>query len=432
MNVYNETTLVREHYVIVRVNALDAAKTTSSDRGGIESVPIIGDVVSQRRLQKQLDSQQHTDTMLDLLRQRVDSLATKLGTLDDIKATPLSAVQYSQVIADYYRTANVYANGDFNSLVRESPLPGKYEDPEHYVSHEHIRGTGAASRSSWSRPTVSADGGSQTTDDETPSTDLICQLIEDSPVPILSGEERGERFKSLLTPDSIDAASNPGHITINGDVHTATLWIDEWPEVPSDGMLKEIVAYGKPGVDVMISTHLTGLDKSSAKRDMRNKVNSLKAKWKDAEAKDHITASRKKREYETAKEIDEALAASDHGLFEAGCYITVRAEDKSDLNEAISAIKSRLSEAPAHARGVRADYNHLSGFLSTAPVAQDHLDRRVKMRGDGLASIFPYASHNLVEQGGIEVGTHEERHEPAILDLFGRIRLQLRHLREHR
>jgi len=420
VNIYNETTLVREHYVIVRVNALDAAKTTSDDRGGIESVPILGDIVSERRLQKQLESEEHTDTMLDLLRQRMDSLANKLTTLDDIKATPLSSVNYAQVIADYYRTANVYANDDFNSLVRESPLPGEYEDPEHDVEHEYARGTGAASRGGWSQPTMSADGGSQTIGGEEQTSGRIRQLVEDSPVPILSDEQRDERFKSLLTPESVDAASDPGHITINGDVHTATLWIDEWPEVPSDGMLKEIFAYGKPGVDVTISTHLTGLDKSSAKRDMRNKVNSLKAKWKDAESKDHITASRKKREYQTAKEIDEALAESDHGLFEAGCYITVRAEDESDLNEAISAIKSRLSEAPAHARGVRADYNHLAGFRSTAPVAQDHLDRRVKMRGDGLASIFPYASHNLVESGGIEVGTHEERNEPTILDLFGR------------
>jgi hypothetical protein len=49
------------------VNALDAAKTTSDDRGGIESVPILGDVVSERRLRKQLESEEHTDTMLDLL-----------------------------------------------------------------------------------------------------------------------------------------------------------------------------------------------------------------------------------------------------------------------------------------------------------------------------------------------------------------------------
>lgn len=422
VNISNETTLVREHYVVVRVNALDAAKTTSDDRGGIEGVPVIGDWVSQRRLQKQLDRQEHTDTMLDLLRQRMNSLSNKLATLDDIKATPLSSANYAKVIADYYQTANVYANGDFNALIRESPLPGEYDDPEHDVSHEHVRGTGAASRSGWSRPSVSTDGGTTMSAGAQP-TSRVKQLIEDSPVPILSDEERSERFKSLLTPDAVDAASDPGHITIDpeGDaVHAATLWVDEWPEVPSDGMLKEIFAYGKPGVDVTISTHLTGLNKSSAKRDMKNKVNSLKAKWKDAEAKDHITAPRKKREYETAQEINDALAESDHGLFEAGTYITVRSDDESDLNEAISAIKSRLSEAPAHARGVRADYNHLAGFRSTAPVGEDHLDRRVKMRGDGLASIFPYASHNLVEQGGIEVGTHEDRHEPTILDIFGR------------
>ena len=422
VNIYNETTLVREHYVIVRVDPLDAAKTTSNDRGGIESVPVIGEVVAQRRLQDQLDSQEHTDTMLDLLRQRMNSLANKLTTLDDIKATPLSSVEYARVVADYYRTANVYANGDFNSLVRESPVPGAYEDPEYDISHEHTRGTGAASRDGWSRPTMSADGGSAAIGGETQTQNngRLRQLIEGSPVPILSDEDREERFKSLLTPDSVDAASEPGHITINGDVHAATLWLDEWPEVPSDGMLKEIFSYGKPGVDVTISTHLTGLDKSDAKRDMKNKVNSLKAKWKDAESKDHITAPRKKREFETAQEINDALAESDHGLFEAGTYITVRSRDEQDLNEAISAIKSRLSEAPAHARGVRADYNHLAGFRSTAPVGQDHLDRRVKMRGDGLASIFPYASHNLVESGGIEVGTHEDRHEPTILNLFGR------------
>ena len=434
VNIYNETTLVREHYVIVRVDALDAARTTSSDQGGLAGVPIIGDTLSQRRLQDQLDSDEHTDTMLDLVRQRVNSLASKLSTLEDIQASPLSSVSYAQVLADYYRTANVYANRDFKSLVREAPVPGEYDDPEYDVDHSTIRGTGAASRSGWSRPSVSADGGTEAVEAEPqanggntaiggevePERGRIGRLISESPIPILDGKVRDERFKSLLAPEKVDPAPDPGYITLDDDVHAATLWLDEWPDVPTNGMLKEIFSYGKPGVDVTISTHLTGLDKSSAKRDMTNKVNSLKAKWKDAESKDHITATRKKREYETAKEINEALASSDHGLFEAGTYITIRSRDVGDLNEGVSAIKSRLSEAPAHARGIRADYNHLDGFKSTAPIGRDHLDRRVKMRGDGLASLFPYASHNLVEPQGIEVGTHEERHEPTILDLFGR------------
>ena len=36
VSIHDETTLVREHYVIVRVDALDAARTTSSDRGGLD------------------------------------------------------------------------------------------------------------------------------------------------------------------------------------------------------------------------------------------------------------------------------------------------------------------------------------------------------------------------------------------------------------
>jgi hypothetical protein len=421
VNIYNETTLVREHYVIVKVDPTEAAKTISDDRGGIESIPYFGDILTQRRLNKQRDSAEHAQTMLDLLRQRVDSLANKLGTLDGISTSRLSSVTYSQVIADYYQTANVYANGDFGALIRESPIPGEHEDPEHDVSHEHVRGTGAASRSGWSRPSVSADGGSTTIGDETQSTGRVKSLIEESPVPILNDTERSERYKSLLTPERIDPTPDPGHITLdpNGEtVHSATVWVDEWPDIPKDGMLREIFAYGKPGVDVTVSTHLTGLDKSDAKSDLRNTVNSLQAKWKDAEKKDHITADRKKREYETAKDVKDALEDSDHGLFDVGCYITVQASDLDDMNEAVNAIKTRLSEAPAHARGIRADYNHLAGFRSTAPVAEDHLDHRMQMRGDGLAALFPYANNNLAEPGGIEVGTHQNRQEPTVLNIF--------------
>jgi hypothetical protein len=421
VNIYNETTLVREHYVVVKVDPSEAAKTISDDRGGIESVPYFGDYITQRRLKKQRDSAEHTETMLDLLRQRIDSLANKLGTLDDISTARLSSVAYSQVIADYYQTANVYANADFGALIRESPVPGEYEDPEHDISHEHVRGTGAASRDGWSRPSVSADGGSTTIGGGTPSTNRAKQLIEESPIPILNDKERNERYKSLLTPERIDPTPDPGHITLdpNGEtVHSATIWVDEWPDIPEDGMLREIFAYGKAGVDVTISTHLTGLDKSDAKSDLRNTVNSLQAKWKDAEKKDHITADRKKRNYETARDVKDALEDSDHGLFDVGCYITVQANKLSHMNEAVNAIKTRLSEAPAHARGIRADYNHLAGFRSGAPVAEDRLDKRTKMRGDGLAALFPYANNNLAEPGGIEVGTHENRQEPTVLNIF--------------
>ncbi|EMA52021.1 VirB4 family type IV secretion system protein [Halococcus salifodinae] len=425
VDLFQETTLVREHYVVVAVTPEEAAASISTDRGGLVSVPWLGDWVQRRRVRKHRDTDDHTRTMIDILEQRVAHLERKLGRLEGISTRALPATEYSRVIADYYQAANVYAYSDFSALVRSAPVPSGNADPEYELSYAYLDPDGDHPSTeatddrprSHPQPPTAADGSGTIS----PPTNAGRGSFPPASVDLVTQpDELPNHYRSLLAPAECNR-SNPGYIDLDGGAMcSATLVIEKWPEAPADGMLREVLSYGKPGVNVSVATHIEGMDKNLAKSKMENAEQSLKAKKNDAERRESFRTGRIRRKFEAARDISESLNDTDHGLFDAATYVSVRAPTEEGLEEAVTAIKTRLKEAPANARAIRVDHNQTAGFQSTAPVAEDQLDRTVKMLGNGVAALFPWATHNLSEPSGVTIGTHEDRHEPTVVDLFNR------------
>lgn len=372
INLYDQTTFSREHYLVVTVEP-DAAADMGAEDGGLASVPGIGRLFTRTQTRQHTDAER-TRILEGKLEQRVNRLARSLRGLDDIKAYPLQSGEASKVIADYYWGVDAYSQADFAALVRGAPLPADEDsgDPEYALDHA---------------TTVAVDGA-----------------------------DREAHYRSLIAPNELDRSS-PDHLEIDDTVAAATIAVRDWPSIPTDGMFSSVLAAPDPGVSVTMATHYEPAD---AGADMERTKASLEQKWKDAEERGSFRAGKHKRDYLAAKDITDTLNASDRALFDAGTYLSVRAPDEQALDEAVDDVLSTLQETPANARGARIINNHLSAFQTTAPVGADLLGQRQKMRDDGLAATFPWATHNLSEAGGIEVGTHQDREEPTVVDFFNR------------
>lgn len=123
INLYEKTKHVREFYLLVSVDAGEVVLDRSAEEGGLGSIPGVGWLVEKNRLRKQADSAEHVDAMLRKLTRRVDTLSTELQRIDGLTTIPLSAMEFSEHVADYYRPTNVQAYDEFESCIRGAPVP---------------------------------------------------------------------------------------------------------------------------------------------------------------------------------------------------------------------------------------------------------------------------------------------------------------------
>ena len=408
-----ETTLSREYYVIVEVKPEEAVVSIDDDEG-LASLPKIGEFVKQRRLAEQEGSGEHLRDLLSTLTGRMHDLAQSLRSLEAIKTHPISSSEFSQVLADYYRGEDVHSYADFTSLIREAPVPAVEEegdDSEYGVSYDHLTTyDGQRGRSAAARP--AADGGATLPESVPP------ELNGGAAANIaLDDAEFEHHYRTRLAPDELDKRSRD-ELVIDRDWHSMTLCIRDWPDRPQLGMLEDVLNYDQPGVRVTVSTHINGLDIKNERRRLKSTTQSLKQKADSADESGSPLSERRRREYEAAQDVKEAIEDANAGLFATNTYIELRAPTTELINEAARQIKSRLKELNASVKPM--SYNHDTGYQTVAPTVEDKGYNPVKMLGGGLAALIPWTSHNLIEPGGVEIGTHADRCEPTIMDLMNR------------
>lgn len=414
VELYEQTTLSRTHYVGVSVSELDTTAEFVEDRGGLATVPVVGSMKRKREANAQKDDDAHARAMCDKLTSRVDRMTKAIRGMDGVKAAPLSSVRATQVIADHYGREDAFAYDDYASLIRQAPLVyGKEDDPEYPITHEH--GSDTAPGRAATDGGVAAQQGYQ--NGISPRSRTVADVVGNEP------DALSNHYKSLLAA-KFDT-SDPGHVRIDNRTLASTIVVRNWPRVPTYGMFSNLLAASKPGVEIILSVQ--------AERDetdnMDQKVLSLEQKWEKAEEDGSFTKERDKQKYETAKDINETRKAPNKAMFEVSAYITVKSDltsapddmDPEDWhNDTVASAKRRLQEKPANAGGVRVDYNQMAGLHSSAPMVKDVIGETAMMKDMGLASVYPWHAKNLTDPNGVVVGRHRERDEPTVLDIYNR------------
>ena len=390
-NMYEQTTTQRDHYIIVEVDKHAAAQAMSSDAKGLGDIPILGEIITTGQAERRKDNNRLTSLMVEVLERRMDGLAKQLGRLDGISARCLPSTEYVQVIANHYRTDDVYRIKNFQALVRRSPITNGTGDPEYTISHyEDIEGISSI-----------------TTDED----------------------ELEHHLKTLVTPENFAPERKPirDKIVVDRTRESATISVTGWPEVPDLAFLEPVYQYTHPGVEMTIATHFEHKPHTEAKRDAKNQENSLEDKLDGKLGS--VFEERLERELREAREFTEAIEWSDFGVFNAGLYITLTAPAQSDterdelgtsadtLTEAIEDVKLILNEECGF-DSERITHKHEAGWQTTAPVANNELGTNVTVLGDGLARQFPYRYRNLSEPGGVKIGIHEYLKEPTVVNIL--------------
>lgn len=417
VHTYQETTFVREHYVLVKFRPDELVFEDADASGGLGNIWGVGKLLTKRELNKRAADDTAIDGLLERLEDRTDALAEGLRTVEDIQATPMPAIEFSQIIADYFRAANMYATADWRDFIRQAPSP-RYStgDPTHDTEYRHVTDDPGLYYDEERR------GKSLSDSDErgTSSFEWVGSNDQTTMGLTTTDGELDDLFQDALAPDTFER-SDPNHVRLDDELYSRTLAIREWPSNPPHGMLESVLNYSKPGVDVTVSTHMDPYPEDDAKRVISEVVDVLEDKasrYADKWYYPTILVEHIRSKAEEARDVMNSLVESDYALFETNTYISVRAPDEDRLDTASEKIRGLLQDMGARAKPLK--HNHDTGFLTTAPTVSDDVKEPVKALADGLGALFSWSSLNLFEPGGISIGLHRDRGEPTIFNLWKR------------
>jgi len=269
-----------------------------------------------------------------------------------------------------------------------------------------IVGIGVAGKILWER---------RNTDDE-PEVDFTDLLDEET---LEQGQAEGqllddisESHKTVTAPAAIEWDTRAAHV---GEQWTSTLYIADYPDYPSDGYLSDL--FELTDVEFDLTTHITPKNQQRARNELQDLADDLQV---DADLEQSIRSSYLQ---ERANEAALTYKAVENGanVFGQALFVTVRADDKDDLQDAVQKVKSALRDEPANLMPKTAICRQDLALQSAAPIGGNVFGRESIALGGAVGALLA-SPHNatILEEGGVEFGIHKDNQSPVVIDPFDR------------
>lgn len=214
----------------------------------------------------------------------------------------------------------------------------------------------------------------------------------------------------LVAPSSVEVDFR--YIRV-GEMYYATLFIAGYPRYVSPGWLEPVIDYDHT-MDIAMFCYPTS--SSDVLADLKRKIAEMQATLSsDAEA-GKVADPSVEAALEDALELQEELAKGVERFFQFGFYITISADDKAKLPEAIKELQTALGSLLL--TGKMATLQMEEGFKATTPIGQDPLYITRNMDTSSLASTFPFTSAVLTQNKGVMYGVNQQNGSLIIFDRF--------------
>ena len=253
------------------------------------------------------------------------------------------------------------------------------------------------------------------TDDE-PEVDFTDLLDEET---LEAGHAEGqllndisESHKTVTAPAAIEWDTRSAHV---GEQWTSTLYIADYPDYPSDGYLSDL--FELTDVEFDLTTHITPKNQQRARNELQDLADDLQV---DADLEQSIRSSYLQ---ERANEAALTYKAVENGanVFGQALFVTVRADDKDNLQDAVQKVKSALRDEPANLTPKTAICRQDLALQSAAPIGANVFGRESIALGGAVGALLA-SPHNatILEEGGVEFGIHKDNQSPVVIDPFAR------------
>ncbi len=221
-----------------------------------------------------------------------------------------------------------------------------------------------------------------------------------------------EQHKHAVAPAAIEWETRTARV---GNQWTSTLYIADYPDYPKDGYLNEL--FELTDVEFDLTVHVTPKNQQQARDELQRVADDLRA---DADLERSVRGAYLQ---ERAGEAVSTYKCVENGsrVFDQGTFITIRAESRDQLRDAVRTIKSRLREEPAGLTPKTAICKQDLAIQAAAPIGPNPFGREATALGGAIGALLA-SPHNatILEDGGVEFGVHWRNQSPVVIDPFAR------------
>ncbi|WP_225316344.1 MULTISPECIES: VirB4 family type IV secretion system protein [Haloferax] len=200
-----------------------------------------------------------------------------------------------------------------------------------------------------------------------------------------------------------------------GEQWTTTLYLASYPDYPKDGYLNELFNLTDIEFDCTIRLHPK--NQTRARDELQTLADNLQV---DAKLEQTVRGSYLQTRADEATATYTAVEEGQH-VFSQAMFLTVRAETRDELREAVRTVKRRLRDHPANLTPKTAICAQDRGLQAASPLGPNPFDEDVVALGGAVGALLA-SPHNptILEPDGVEVGIHRHNDSPVVVDAFAR------------
>jgi len=198
-----------------------------------------------------------------------------------------------------------------------------------------------------------------------------------------------------------------------GDKLARTFFVISYPRFLTDNWFSPIINLDKI-FDISIFIH--PIETAKLLRQFQKKVAEVQSQINDREGRGLVRDPVLDTAHRDLESLRDKLQQAQEKMFEVGLYITIYADNESELFKIETEIKSILDAKLVYIKP--ALFQQEEGFKSVIPTGTDLLNVHQKLNSAPLSSLFPFVSFDLTSDKGILYGVNRHNSSLIIFDRF--------------
>jgi len=217
-------------------------------------------------------------------------------------------------------------------------------------------------------------------------------------------------LKDVIAPSALKVTSKDINL---GEKVGRTLFVISYPRFLDESWFAPIINLDKV-FNVSIFVH--PIDTAKILRHFQKKVAEIQSQVSRREQKGLVRDPALDTAYQDLETLRDQLMQAQEHLFDVGVYITLFADNESELDKLESEIKSILESKLVYVKP--ALFQQEQGFKSVMPIGDDQLAVHSKLNSSPLSSLFPFVSFDLTSDKGILYGINRHNSSLVLFDRF--------------
>lgn len=237
--------------------------------------------------------------------------------------------------------------------------------------------------------------------------------VKKTATPVLPGEiykTAKLQLQDILAPAALEISQKS--IKIAGKT-SRTFFVMSYPRFLTDGWLSPIVNLDKV---FDIGLHIHPIPTEKILSEFKKKVAEVQSQINIRESKGLVRDPILDTAYRDLEQLRDSLQQAQEKIFSVGLYITIYADDESELFKSENEIRSLLESKLIYLKP--ALFQQMEGFLSVAPIGSDRLQVHTKLNTGPVSSFFPFISSELTDNKGILYGINRHNSGLVIFDRY--------------